>query len=181
VIDDLPGSSGRLDVLIRSVRAALLTSHGVRKDADIFLIVGRGERAPRTIRINGETAKFLRPDERSTAILIQKTLANRADDDVEGFAELRHGIAIAHGDLTALLPSFQGRPLCVLSETAPDVRSVALPPDTVIVLGDHEGFDDSTLDLLRARGAIFVSLGPTSLHTEDAVTVMNNELDRRAL
>ncbi len=181
LLDDLAGSSGRIDVLVRSVRAALLTSHGVRKDAEMFLVLLGGQRAPRTVRIQGDTAKFLRPDERSLAILLQKSLASRADDDAPGFADVRPGISIARGDLRALFPSFLGRPLYVLSEGAEDVRDATLAKDGVIVLGDHTGFDDDTLAHLRARGAISTSLGPVSLHTDDAVSVMNNELDRRGL
>ena len=182
LLDDLAGTSGRLDVLVRSVRAALLTSHGVRKDTEAFLVLLGGERAPRTVRIRGETAKFLRPDERSLAVLVQKALSSHADDPpVTGFAELRHGVAIARAGLEELLPALEGRPLYVLSETAPDVRGATIAGDPVIVLGDHLGFDPATLAMLAARGSTSVSLGPVSLHTDDAITVMNNELDRRAV
>jgi tRNA (pseudouridine54-N1)-methyltransferase len=181
LLDDLAGSSGRLDVLTRCVRAALLTSHGVRKDADVFLVLLGGERAPRTVRIQGETAKFLRPDERSLAVLLQKSLASHADDDATGFVDLRHGVSLSRGGVVELLPMFEGRPLYVLSEGAPDVREATLAKGAVIVLGDHTGFDEDTLAALRARGATSASLGPVSLHSDDAVCVMNNELDRRAL
>ncbi len=179
LLDDLAGSSGRLDVLVRSVRAALLTSHGVRKDAEIFLVLLGGDRAPRTVRFQGETAKFLRPDERSLAILLQKSLASHADDAAPGFVEVRPGVSISRGTAAALLSTFVGRPLYVLSEGAPDVRDARLAAEPVIVLGDHTGFDEETLADLRARDTISCSLGPVSLHTDDAVCVMNNELDRR--
>lgn len=181
LLDDLAGSSGRLDVLVRCVRAALLTSHGVRKNAEIFLILLGGDRAPRTVRIDGETAKFLRPDERSLAILLQKSLASRADDDVTGFVAVRPGVSIARGGLPELLPSFGARALIVLAEGAPDVRAAALDSGAVVVLGDHTGFDELVLADLHARGAASASLGPVSMHTDDAVCVMNNELDRRGL
>ena len=51
-LDDFPGTSGRLDVLARSVRAALLVSHGVRRDVTIYLVLLGGDRAPRTVRIS---------------------------------------------------------------------------------------------------------------------------------
>jgi tRNA (pseudouridine54-N1)-methyltransferase len=181
LLNDLAGTSGRLDVLVRSVRAALLTSHGVRKDAEVFLVLLGGERAPRTVRIRGETAKFLRPDEPNLAVLLQKALASRVDDDATGFVDLRNGVSISRGGIIELLPAFDGRALYVLSEGAPDVRGAALAQNAVIVLGDHTGFDAGTLAALQAHGAASVSLGPVSLHTDDAVCVMNNELDRRAL
>ena len=93
LLDDLAGTRGRLAVLVRRVPAALLTSPGVRQDTAAFLVLLGGERAPRTVRIRGETAKFLRPDGRSLAVLVQKALSSHADDPpVTGFAELRHHV-----------------------------------------------------------------------------------------
>ncbi len=73
-VEDLPGSSGRLDVLLRCVRAALLFSHGLRSNVLVYLVLRGGATAARLVRIDGRTAKFLRPDERSLATLIKKTL-----------------------------------------------------------------------------------------------------------
>ena len=73
-VEDLPGSSGRLDVLLRCVRAALLVSHGLRRDVQVYLVLRGGVSSPVVLRIDGRTAKFLRPDERSLATLVRKTL-----------------------------------------------------------------------------------------------------------
>src|SRR5688500_5606010 len=64
-LDDLPGSSGRLDVLLRCVRAALLTSHGLRTEVLVYLVLHGGLQAPRVVRIGGPGLQFVRPDERS--------------------------------------------------------------------------------------------------------------------
>src|SRR6516162_8933366 len=47
LLDDVPGTSGRLDVLARCVRAALCVSHGIRRDARVYLVLLGGEE-PRT-------------------------------------------------------------------------------------------------------------------------------------
>ena len=70
----MPSTSGRLDVLLRSIRAAFLVSHGLRRDVVVYLVLCAGPRAPRVLRIDGRSAKFLRPDERSLAVLLQKSL-----------------------------------------------------------------------------------------------------------
>ena len=36
-LDDICGGAGRLDVLVRSVTAALWKSHGIRHDTDVWL------------------------------------------------------------------------------------------------------------------------------------------------
>jgi tRNA (pseudouridine54-N1)-methyltransferase len=179
-LDDLPSSSGRLDALVRCIRAALLVSHGVRRDVRLYLVLRGGPRAPRTVRIDGRTATFLRPDERSLATLLKKALATDVDGEVDGFAPARPGIAIARGDLEVALADVGEAALFVLDEGAPDARVDGAfgRPSAVFVLGDHLGFDEGTRASLARLGATPRSVGPRSLHTEDVVTLIVNELDR---
>src|SRR5512144_2737672 len=86
-LDDLPGTSGRLDVLVRSIRAALCVSHGIRRDVRVYLVLLGGP-APRTVRIDGAQAKFIRPDERPLATLLLKTMG-RVDREDPRFVEQR--------------------------------------------------------------------------------------------
>lgn len=182
-LTNLPASSGRLDVLLRCLRAGLLYSHGVRRDTVVYLVLLGGPRAPRTLRFDGATARFLRPDERSLAVLAQKALAAPAEGS--GFVAVRPGVAIAEGGLDAVLADFNEREpaaLYVLEEGAPDLRDAALdapaPRDVAFFLGDHVGFDEATRAALAALGATPVSVGPVSVHADDVVTLVTNELDR---
>ncbi len=179
LLDDLPGTSGRLDVLLRSVRAALLVSHGIRAGARVYLVLLGGPRAPRTLRFDSATAKFFRPDERSLATLARKVLAH--DSASERFVEIKPGVALAAAGLAAVDEEIGAAPLVVLREDATDVRTAELPNGAVFVVGDHLGFDAATEAWIAGRGALAVSLGPVSLHTDDAIAVLSNELDRRAL
>jgi tRNA (pseudouridine54-N1)-methyltransferase len=180
--DDVPGTSGRLDVLLRCVRAALLCSHGMRDDVVIDLVLGGGPRAPRVLRIDGGAARFIRPDERSLATLAQKVLASRADDAAEGYVEAKPGIALARGGvevvLASLAPAF---PAFVLEEGGPDLRDA---PDVglegaAFFVGDHLGFEAPVRARLEAHGARPLGLGPKSVHAEDAIAIVLNEIDRR--
>ena len=178
-LDDLPGSSGRLDVLLRSVRAALLVSHGLRRNVLVYLVLRGGSAGPRILRVDGRTAKFLRPDERSLATLVRKTLA-AAPSPCPSFVELRPGLELRDGDLTELLSEASGAPCFVLHEDGGDLRAQSLESDDGwFFLGDHLGFDVVSLALLERHGCQRVSLGPVSLHSDDAVALLQNELDRR--
>jgi len=179
-VDDLAGSSGRLDVLLRCVRAALMVSHGVRADTIVYLCLLGGPDAPRTLRFDGATARFLRPDERSLATLARKTLA-AAPGDGPGFVPVRHGVSVARGGLDVVLADLDGATPYVLEEGAPDIRTAALAEASVaIFLGDHLGIEPRARETLADRGAVGLGLGPVSMHAEDAVAVVSNELDRRA-
>ncbi len=177
---NLPASSGRLDVLLRCLRAALLFSHGLRRDTVVYLVLLGGPRAPRSLRIEGATARFLRPDERSLAVLVQKVLAAPMAGEGSGFVAVRPGVAVAEGGLEAVLADLGPTALYVLEEGAPDLRDAALDePDSAFFLGDHVGFDETTRARLAALGATAVGVGPVSVHADDAVVLVNNELDRR--
>lgn len=180
LLDELPSSSGRLDVLARCMRSALLLSNSVRADTVLYLVLLAGGRAPRTVRIDGAKATFLRPDERSMAVVLQKSLTSRADDDVRGFVEVRPGISLARGGLEIVLAELETCTLHILEEGAEDIRDVTLEGDRAFVLGDDRGFDEATRHRLELLGARPLGVGPRSLHTEDALTLVVNELDRRA-
>jgi tRNA (pseudouridine54-N1)-methyltransferase len=177
---DIPSTSGRLDVLLRCLRAALLVSHGVRRDTVVYLsLLGDPER-PRTLRFDGPAAKYMRPDERSLATVVKKALASAADGG-GAFRPVREGISIADGGVDCVWSELAGAALYLLEEGAPDLRSCSLPNGEVaFVIGDHLGLPDGLREALLARGAQAVSVGPLSLHAEDVVTLVANELDRRA-
>jgi tRNA (pseudouridine54-N1)-methyltransferase len=179
-LEDLPSTSGRLDVLARALRAGLLVSHGVRQDVVVYLVLRGGPKAPRVLRVEGAAAKFLRPDERSMAVLVQKALTT-AEETADGFCVLRHGVAVAKGDLDVALEDAQPDVLFVLEQTGADVRdAVSLDAARIaFVVGDPTGFDEGTRADLARLGARPLSVGPRDLHAEDVVTLLANELDRR--
>lgn len=179
LLEDFPGTSGRLDVLARSVRPALLTSHGLRRDAVAYLVLLGGPRAPRTLRIDGATAKYVRADERSFAGLLKSVLVS-PEVVGEGFVEIKPGVSVARGGVEVALADMPEASLFVLEEDGPDVRGADLSaPDVAFFAGGHHGFDDASRARLAAAGARPISVGPVSIHAEDALAIVANELDRR--
>ena len=73
-LNDLAGSCGRLDVLLRSVNTSLFLSHGIREDVEVILHLQGGEKPPRRIWIDGSKAKGVHSDERSIAGHLSKIL-----------------------------------------------------------------------------------------------------------
>lgn len=180
---DIAGTSGRLDVLLRCLRSALLVSHGLRRDTIVYLVLLGGEHAPRVLRVDGRDIRFVRPDERMLAILVQKALARSKDDAEAGvFVEVRPGLAVARGGVDAVLADLgeSVRARYVLEEHARDLREGPLESEDVAVfVGDHRGFDEATRAQLDALGATAIGVGPISIHADDAITIVCNEMDRR--
>ena len=75
-LNDLAGSSGRLDVLARAVNTGLFLSHGIRDDTDIVLHLMGGPGPPRRIWFQGSRLRGVHPDERAIAGQIAKALRN---------------------------------------------------------------------------------------------------------
>jgi tRNA (pseudouridine54-N1)-methyltransferase len=180
-IDDLPGTSGRLDVGLRCVRAALLVSHGVRRDAVVYLILCAASLGGRILRIRGSDVRFIRPDERSLAVLAQKALAAPRGEGTDGFVPIRAGVAVATGGLERVLTDLGDVVSYVLEEDAPDIRGVSGlgSTDCAFFVGGPTGYGEVARARLAAMGAQAVGVGPISVHAEDAIAIVSNEIDRR--
>ncbi len=178
LLADVPGTSGRLDVLLRCVRAALLYSHGLRRDTKVYLVLLGGPLAPRVLRLDGKAIRFVRPDERNLASLVKKALARSSD--APGFNDIRPGLAVARGALEVVLADVGKVTPFVLEEGATDVRDADLDvSDALFFVGDHLGFDEATRSMIRDFQATPVGVGPVSVHADDAIAIVTNELDRR--
>tara|TARA_B100001113_G_scaffold149765_1_gene122875 strand:- start:2315 stop:2908 length:594 start_codon:yes stop_codon:yes gene_type:complete len=64
-LNDLPGLSGRMDVLARAINATLFLSHGIRHDSQIIVHLTGGNNPPRRVMFDGSELGGVRPDERS--------------------------------------------------------------------------------------------------------------------
>ncbi|MCX6673374.1 MAG: tRNA (pseudouridine(54)-N(1))-methyltransferase TrmY [Methanothrix sp.] len=175
-LEDIPGTSGRLDILCRAVTAAFVLSHGIRKDVCVYLVLLGGE-IPKTIRLVGETLRHLNPDERTTAALLKKALAVPATPT---WAMSTSGIFVRTGGLPELLADLLDAKLIYLREDGADIRSLdegSLSGETAFILGDHTGMTTEEESLIELAGARVVSLGPTSLHADHCIVLLNWFLD----
>jgi len=175
-LEDIPGTSGRLDILCRAVTAAFVLSHGIRKDVCVYLILLGGE-IPKTIQLRGETLRHLNPDERTTAALLKKALALPATAE---WAMSTSGIFVRTGGLTELLASLKDTKLIYLREDGADIRGLdasSLSGETAYILGDHTGMTPEEEAMIEQAGAKVVSLGQTSLHADHCIVLLNWLLD----
>jgi tRNA (pseudouridine54-N1)-methyltransferase len=179
---DIPSTSGRLDVLLRCLRAALLVSHGVRRDTVVYLVLLGDPGRPVTLRIEGSASRYLRPDERSLATVIKKALAlpPATGSVTPTFSPVRAGITIAEGGIETLEDELAGSKVYLLDEAGEDLREhLPSAEDVTFFLGDHIGLDPHALTCIHAFAPHALRVGPLSLHSEDVITLVHNELDRR--
>ncbi len=169
-LNDLPGGAGRMDVLCRAIGATLFLSHGIRRDVKTNLLL----QGQVHVRIRGDRVKRLNPDERSTAALIRHALKALSGEEVESSP----GITVAPRSLEDLMGSFEveGVTPVVLDEQGTRVEDVTMPETPVFILSDHRDFSEEDREVLFEH--VHVSLGPTALHTSQAITIVHYLLDR---
>ena len=172
-LDALASDAGRMDLLARSLNAALLESHGIREDTRAHLVLGDV-----TVSIDGATVRNLHPDERSIAALIRNALQAREDAIGHMPAEPSSGVELYRMDFEATLDRLADQGQVVqLHEDGDPAADAPVPADPVFVLSDHRDFTDSESDLLAERAETRLRLGPTALHADHAISVTHNWLD----
>ncbi len=175
-LEDIPGTSGRLDILCRCITASFVLSHGIRKDVNVYLVLLGGP-APKTLLLKGDELKHLNPDERTTAALLKKALALEA---AVAWTRSTPGIFVRAGGLAELLLDLKEKKLVYLREDGRDIRTFNESPlkgDLAFVLGDHTGMIPEEESLIEQAGATVVSVGPTSLHADHCIVLINWSLD----
>jgi tRNA (pseudouridine54-N1)-methyltransferase len=170
-LSDMPGAAGRMDILCRCVNTSLFLSHGMRRDVEVYLVLLGPPHPPRTIFFSGEKVRYLSPDERSAGSLIKKALDIPAGDT---FHESTPGVYVRNGGLSELLA---GYPFVLLDESGTDVRTASALPGNYL-LSDHLNLTKE--EILETGELPVYSVGPKALHADHTITVLLNELDRRA-
>lgn len=172
-LDDLPGA-GRADLLLRCVGAALFTSHDIRTDTRIHLVLQ--DRV--TVTFDGETLRHARPDERSLAGLLRTGLD--ALDEAIGHQPTKPaaGVTVRRRGLEATLEELvrNGTIVALLEDGAP-LTSVSPPKSPIFVLSDHRDFTSSEGKLLDEKADQTVRIGPRVIHADHTTAIVHNWVD----
>ncbi|AHF98831.1 tRNA (pseudouridine-N1)-methyltransferase [Halostagnicola larsenii XH-48] len=173
-LDDLAGGAGRLDALCRSITASFVTSHGIREDVRVHLVI----QDRLTITFDGGELRNLHPDERSTAALVRTALEHRGEAIGALPAEPSPGVELYRRGFEATLEAASSDGTVVqLHEDGEAVVDASVPTDPVFVLSDHHDFTADEQQLLAEYADRRLRLGPERLHADQAITVAHHFLD----
>ena len=177
-LDDLAGGAGRMDILARCINSAFVLSHEIRRDAEIYLVMEGGDDAPKTVRINGNSVRYLNPDERSTASLIRNALLKKIPEGHE--VQSSPGVYVSKMSFADVIEALSRKwNFVYLKEDGTDVRDFQFPEDPIFVLGDNKDLTEEEEQCLLAKGPAKISVGPISLHADHCMILVQNEMDRR--
>ena len=179
-LNDLSGGAGRVDVLIRALMSALLTSHGLRKDTEVVLHMMGGPGPARRIKFDGATLRGLHAEERSIAGTLGKVL-NIPLPPIGRWQPVTAGIEHSGGILKHTLKEWKDTVAVGLDANAPRLwTDKAVLPQTSKANNLNIGLvlsDDQPLSEEEKNGLLLRSLGDTWLQGHMAVGIVHFVLD----
>ncbi len=179
-LNDLSGSTGRLDVLLRCINSSFFLSNDMRRDVELFLVLQGQPDPPKTLHLVGSELRYLNPDERSTAALLRNALIKGEKGE---YGKSTPGIYIYRKSFEDVLAECAGHSKIIyLKEDGKDIRDAirdaGLDGETTFVLGDDKDLTDEEEQILEKFNPLTVSLGPKILHSDHCIIVVQNEVDR---
>ena len=176
-LNDLAGSSGRIDVLARAVNTALFLSHGIRDDSQIILHLLGGPGPPRRICFEGKTVRGLHPDERAIAGQIGRALKEPVPA-IGHKSELHSGFWHSGGSIKQTIAEWNNEDVSifVLDAEGESISEISDQKGPIgFVLSDDQPFSKTDLDSLE--GCQPLSLGDQWLQGHACISIIHHLLD----
>ena len=174
-LNDLCGSTGRLDVLLRCINSAFFLSHDLRRDVELYLILQGEPNPPKTIRLVGNELKYLNPDERSTAALIRNALMRKLEDREELSTP---GIYISRTSFEEVLENLSKvSKLMYMREDGKAFEPNEKKQDYTFILSDDKDMKAEEEEIIQKYEPEIISLGSISYHSDHCIIMVNWMLD----
>lgn len=174
-LNDLCGSTGRLDVLLRCINSAFFLSHDMRRDVELFLILQGEPDPPKTIRLVGSELKYLNPDERSTGALIRNALLKKASEHEQMSTP---GMYISKRGFEDVIISLAGiSKIVYLREDGESFNPSSDSGDYTFILGDDKDLTEEEEAVVLKQEPDIISLGTLSYHSDHCILLVQNILD----
>mgnify|MGYP006156561305 FL=1 len=176
-LNDLPGLSGRLDVLARAINSTLFLSHGIRKNSQITLHLMGGEGPPRRVVFDGAELGGVRSDERSISGHI-RTLVKSRLPPIGIWEKVSSGIYHSGGDLETTMKEWkeEGVDISVLDKEGRIMDKETLKGDIIgFILSDDLPFDEHEREIIS--GYKKVSIGKKWLQGHSCIAIIHHIID----
>jgi tRNA (pseudouridine54-N1)-methyltransferase len=176
-LNDLAGSSGRIDVLARAVNTALFLSHGIREDTDIILHLNGGPGPSRRIWFEGARLRGVYPDERGIAGHVNKALKEPVPA-IGQYVEIHPGFWHSGGGIDQTIDEWRRDDVDIIvldSEGEPFNPEIHGSTTTGFILSDDLPFTAAELEIITDFKK--VSLGDTWLQGHVCISIIHHLMD----
>ena len=179
-LNDLAGAAGRMDVLVRALMSAFLTSHSIREDVEMVIHLYGGPGPKRRIKFVGSELKGFHAQERAVAGMIAKVIS--LPNSPRGiWKEIMPGVYDSGGDINHTITEWNHSLKIILNATEESLwndqskldNSNEEEQDICFILSD-----DKALEHIEAEGIAHRSLGDSWLQGNAAITIVHFLLDQ---
>ncbi|MGA1819438.1 MAG: tRNA (pseudouridine(54)-N(1))-methyltransferase TrmY [Thermoplasmatota archaeon] len=180
-LNDLCGASGRWDGVARAITSALFLSHDMRRDTSIHILLLGPEDPPKLLSVNGESVRYLNPDERASSALMRKCLAHELSDVPGSIIHPSPGIRITRTGLDQVLGSFPGR-VFVMDESGSEMDEKVIADlkgsPVLFVLSDDQDLTGDESRTINEKALSSLKVGEKVLHSHMVISIVHFLLDR---
>jgi tRNA (pseudouridine54-N1)-methyltransferase len=177
-LNDLCGSAGRMDVLLRCINSAFFLSHDIRRDIELYLVLQGEPDPPKTIHMIGKELKYLNPDERSTGALVRNALMKKLEKNESTDVKSTPGIYVSRDDFLGILNKLSNiSTLVYLKEDGEPFDSLESEKNLTFILSDDKNMTQEEENRIQEYQPKMISLGPRSYHSDHCITVVLWQLD----
>ena len=176
-LNDLAGSSGRIDVLARAINTGLFLSHGIRLDSEVILHLEGGPGPVRRIGFVGETIRGVHPDERAICGHINKAL-KKPVTPIGLRQKIHSGLWHSGGSIQDTISEWErsGTAIYVLDADGIDFDPMLHNSHSIgFILSDDQPFSDEENEKLKKLERI--SLGKQWLQGHSCIAIIHHQLD----
>ena len=176
-LNDLAGSSGRMDVLARGVNTGLFLSHGIRNDTEVILHLLGGPGPSRRIGFHGAKIRGVHPDERAISGHISKVLKIPVTP-LGQINEINSGLWHSGGGIQQTISEWEnnGTRIFVLdAEGTPFNPKIHHSNSIGFILSDDKPFTEE--ELMSIQKFERISLGNNWLQGHACITIIHHQLD----
>ncbi len=171
-LKDLPGSSGRLDIVARCINAAFWLSGEIRRNVTFHTILHGEPYTPVYIRLEGDKLRKVSPDERSIALFLKKALERMEDRE-----ETSPGIFASKKSFEELAEENEDKSFYLLDEEGTSIDEIKFDDIPFFFLGDKRDLTPDEKQFLIKKGAKPISLGKKSYLSSHCIIILNWLLD----
>jgi tRNA (pseudouridine54-N1)-methyltransferase len=181
--DDLM-KAGRIDIACQIIIMAFFISHKIRENVKLHLIFNGQPDPPKHIEMIPQKKLFEDDShdisKKDIGGLIRKLLY-KYKPGIKN--EVMPGYSIEKKSFINVVNELinDGKKIYILDKKGEDIRNIEISKNPVFIIGDHEGIPKEELKKLKKLEIKKISVGDNTYFASQALTIVQNELDRRSI
>ncbi|MEM3586081.1 MAG: 16S rRNA (uracil(1498)-N(3))-methyltransferase [Candidatus Jordarchaeaceae archaeon] len=177
-IKDLPGTSGRIDLVCRCILSALLLSNTHRVDTIFYAVLEGPPRPPLIIEVDGEKIEKMPRDELQLGLTLKEILCGGEESFLPGFRLINKAFKELVEEQRNKSEMYYLHQSGNSIKEKLDKFKKTEKHQLTFLLGDHIGFNQKDIEYFKENDIKPLSLGPKEYLGSHCIFLVHEKLDR---